>query len=133
MSISFWRILRLHASTNHIEDQAQLLRLLQIYLKGDAQAWFRDFEVQHAHQENASTLTFAIASARLIRQFQHVEDADKVWHSIQSLEQKESESVEDFLKKFNKLWEDLCIALDPEYPLQMIKKDRFIARLKATL
>ena len=37
------------------------------------------------------------------------------------------------MKKFNNLGEDLCIALDTEHPPQMIKKDRFIAGLKATL
>ena len=68
-----------------------------------------------------------------MREFQHVEDVDKVWHAIQALEQKESKSVEDFLKKFTKFWEELCKALDPEHPPEMMKKDRFLAGLKCSL
>ena len=131
--IQFLENLEVSCISNHITDQAQVLRLLQICLKGDARAWFRDMEAQNIESEHPAILTFANVSKALVKEFQHVEDADKVWHAIQVLEQKELESVEDFLKKFNKLWEDLCEALDPEHPPAMMKKDRFLAGLKPAL
>ena len=116
--VQFLENLEVSCISSHIIDQAQVLCLLQICLKGDARAWFKDLEAQNTESKHSTTLTFANVSKALVKEFQHVEDADKVWHAIQVLEQKETESVEDFLKKFNKLWEDLCKALDLEHPLK---------------
>ena len=89
-------------SNNHIVDEAQVLRLLQICLKDDAMSWFKQFEKAHVEQETAGYLTFENACKALLQEYQQVEDADKIWHAIQVLKQGEHESVEDFLKKFNK-------------------------------
>ena len=49
------------------------------------------------------------------------------------LKQGEHKSVEDFLKKFSKKWDNLCQALKPGVPPTMMKKDRWISGLKGTL
>lgn len=119
--------------SNHIVNEAQVLRLLQICLKNDARSWFQKYEKAHVEQETARDLTFEDARKALLEEYQQVEDADKIWRAIQVLKQGEHESVEDFLKKFNKIWDNLSQALKPEVPPAMMKKDRWIARLKGSL
>lgn len=69
----------------------------------------------------------------LKQEYERVEDANKIWHLVHDLKQGENESVECFVKKFVKMWEQLCKALEPEHPSAMLKKDNFIAGLNATL
>ena len=41
--VSFLENLELACISNHIEEQAQMLRVLQICLKGDARAWYEEY------------------------------------------------------------------------------------------
>lgn len=131
--LMFLKGLEVACISNHIVDEAQVLCLLQICLKDDARSWFKQFEKAHVEQETAGDLTFENACKALLQEYQQVEDADKIWHAIQVLKQGEHESVEDFLKKFNKKWDSLCQALKLEVPPAMMKKDRWIVSLKGTL
>ncbi|MCO5606142.1 hypothetical protein L7F22_060329 [Adiantum nelumboides] len=56
-----------------------------------------------------------------------------VAHSIQSLVQGESQTIEDFVKEFNELWTKWYISLGVEIPPSMLKKDRFLASLRSGL
>ena len=39
----------------------------------------------------------------------------------------------EYIERFSSLWEDLCQALEPRVPLEMMKKDRFMTGLGASL
>lgn len=52
---------------------------------------------------------------------------------VKTLRQGETQFVEHFVKQFEEVWEQLCLALTPEQPPAMMKKDSFIASLKPTL
>ena len=57
-----------------------------------------------------------------------------MWQEIQSLVQGVSQPIDDYIKKFSSLWDDMCKALRPQVPPpDMMKKDRFLAGLKNTL
>ena len=50
---------------------------------------------------------------------------------MQELKHQDNEPVESYIKKFAMLWESLCKALQPQgAPLDMMKKDRFLAGLQ---
>lgn len=55
--------------------------------------------------------------------YQRVEDLDKISHSIEGLKEGEIGSVQNFVKRFTKLWEQLCKALLLKQPLAMMKND----------
>ena len=90
--------------SNHVDAPAQMLRLLQICLKGEARTWSKTYA-------EVVPLTWNGLKEALATQFAKEEDADKVWHEIQGFKQGESESIEDYGKKFSVLWEKLCRAL----------------------
>ncbi len=119
--------------SNHIVEPASMLRLLQIFIKGDARVWLKDFEAQQQEAEPPVPVTVELIKEALKTRYQRVEDPDKVWHTIQSLKQGETEPIESFVKWFTKLWDLMCTSLWPEQPPAMMKKDSFIASLKNTL
>lgn len=119
--------------TNHIVEPASMLRLLQICIKGDARLWLPNFEAQQQAVEPPVLVTVDLVKDDFKLKYQRVEEPDKVWHAIQNLKQGEMEPIEASVKRFTKLWEQLCIALLPEQPPAMIKKDSSVAGLKATL
>lgn len=119
--------------SNHIVEPASMLRLLQICLKGNACTWLKEFEAQQATAQPPQIITVEGLKDALKHKYEQVEDADKIWHLIGDLKQGEAESVECFVKKFVKMWDQLCKALEPERPPTMLKKDSFIAGLNSTL
>ena len=120
--------------SNHVQTPAQMLQLLQIYLKGDARSWSRrhEKELQRAHPP--VPLTWDNLRQTLATHFVKVEDLDKVWHEIEGLIQGAAEPIDNYIKKFSFLWESLCQALQPQGPPpDMMKKDIFLAGLRDTL
>ncbi|MCO5604219.1 hypothetical protein L7F22_058382 [Adiantum nelumboides] len=120
--------------SNHVQAPAQMLRLLQICLKGDARAWSKSHEADLQMADPPIQVTWDILRQALTENFVRLEDPDKVWHEIQGLKQQEAEPIDDYIKKFSLLWESLCEALQPQgAPPDMMKKDRFLAGLKENL
>ena len=88
-----------------------MLCLLQICLKGDAQAWFEAFE-EALHRANPPVqLSCKNLKDGLEAKFVKMEDPNKVWQEVQELGQRDGETVNEYIKKFSSLWETLCIAL----------------------
>ena len=120
--------------SNHVHAPAQMLRLLQICLKGDARTWSKGHEEGLQKAEPPVELTLENLRQALTAQFVKTEDPDKVWQEIQELRQREAQPVNDYNKKFSLLWESFCEALQPQgAPPDMMKKDRFLAGLKENL
>ncbi|MCO5551584.1 hypothetical protein L7F22_005089 [Adiantum nelumboides] len=120
--------------SNHVQAPAQMLRLLQICLKGDARAWYKSHEAELQMADPPIQVTWDILRQALTENFVRLEDPDKVWHEIQGLKQQEAEPIDDYIKKFSLLWESLCEALQPQgAPPDMMKKDRFLVGLKENL
>ncbi|MCO5600707.1 hypothetical protein L7F22_054822 [Adiantum nelumboides] len=120
--------------SNHVQAPAQMLRLLQICLKGDARAWSRSHEEELQMADPPIQVTWDILRQALTENFVRLEDPDKVWHEIQGLKQQEAKPIDDYIKKFSLLWESLCQALQPQgAPPDMMKKDKFLAGLKENL
>ncbi|MCO5548055.1 hypothetical protein L7F22_001511 [Adiantum nelumboides] len=111
-----------------------MLRLLQICLKGDAQAWSKVLEEEYRVADPPVILTWDNLRRGLEVEFVKTEDADRVWQEVQGLVQRESEPVDDYIRKFSLAWERMCKALAPQVPPpDMMKKDRFLARLGENL
>lgn len=62
-----------------------MLRLLEIYLKGDAKTWSKTYEEGLQEANPVVPLTWDGLKQALATKFAKVEDADKVWHEIQGL------------------------------------------------
>lgn len=103
-------------------------------MKGEARTWSKTYAEGLQTANPVVPLTWNGLKDALATQFAKVEDADKVWHEIQSLKQGGAKSIEDCGRKFSVLWEKLCRALQPAAaPPDMMKKDRFMAGLCDTL
>ena len=113
--------------SNHVHAPAQMLRLLQICLKGNARTWSKGHEEGLQKDEPPVELTLENLRQALTAQFVKTEDPDKVWQEIQELRQREAQRVNDYNKKFSLLWENFCEALQPQgAPLDMMKKDKVL-------
>ncbi|MCO5614679.1 hypothetical protein L7F22_068963 [Adiantum nelumboides] len=130
----FLEKMKMACISNHVQAPAQMLRLLQICLKGDARAWSRSHEEELQMADPPIQVTWDILRQALTENFVRLEDPNKVWHEIQGLKQQEAEPIDDYIKKFSLLWESLCQALQPQgAPPDMMKKDKFLAGLKENL
>ena len=119
----------MHALANQIQDMAQRLHLLQLCLKGDVRVWSRTFE-EGLHRANPPLqLDWDNLKEALEIEFMKTEDPDKVRHEVQDLQQRKSETIDDYIRKFSLTWECLCRALEPQMALNMMKKDEFLAGL----
>ena len=76
--------------SNEIHDLVQMLRLLQLCLKGDARTWSRGHEEGLQRAEPPVHLTWENLKQALAVEFVRTEDPDKVWHEIQELRQEEA-------------------------------------------
>ena len=94
--------------SNHVHAPAQMLRLLQICLKGDARTWSKGHEEGLQKAEPPVDLR-QVLTAKFVK----TEDPDKVWQEIQELWQREAQPVNDYNKNFSFLWEKFCEALQP--------------------
>ena len=111
-----------------------MLHLLQIFLKGDVQAWSKSFEEALHRADPSVQLSWDNLKDGLEVEFVKVEDLDKVWQDVQEVRQMEGEVVNDYIKKFSYLWEDLSMALQPQVPpLDMMKKISFLVGLRDNL
>ncbi len=119
--------------SNHIVDPAQVLRLMQICVKGDARKWLKVLEAEQAAAQPPIAVTVELVKEAMKNQFRNVEDAEKTWTAIKSLQQGEAEPVESYVKRFVDMWEKLCVALGTDHPPDMMKKDRFVGSLKPNL
>ena len=68
---------------NHVDAPAQMLRLLQICLKGEARTWSKTYAEGLQGADPVVPLTWNGLKEALATQFAKEEDADKVWHEIQ--------------------------------------------------
>ena len=110
--------------------EAQMLRVLQICLKGDARASYEEY----VNGLGETPLTLNGAKRALDNRFAQGEDPDKVWHSMQKLMQGDNKSVDSYDRKFVSLWESLCRALPAgQVPPDMMKKDRFMVGLNVEM
>ena len=117
--------------SNHIQEPAQLLHLLQLCLKGDARIWSKAYEEQLGREDPPVAISWDNLREALAEEFERTKDPDKVWHEVQELKQRDNEVVEGYIKTFSMLWESLCKALQPQIaPPDMMKKDRFLAGLQ---
>ena len=69
----------------------------------------------------------------LVEEFVKEEDPKKVWQELQGMMQEEEEPIGKYIQRFSSLWEELCKALQPQVPPEMMKKDCFMTGLKASL
>lgn len=109
----FLEKMELACISNHVEAPAQVLRLLQICLKGEARAWARTYETGLQALEPPVALTLENLREALVAEFVSVVDPDKVWQEIQRLVQRNDKPIDDYIKRFSSLWEDMCRALLP--------------------
>ena len=120
--------------SNHLQAPVQMLRILQLCLKGDARAWSKAYEEELQSLDPPIAVTLEGLKEALAGRFVKIEDPDKVWQEIQVLRQGERELVDGYIKKFSSLWERLCRALQPQAsPPDMMKKDRFLLGLVESL
>ena len=96
-----------------MQAPAQMPRLLQICLKGEARAWAKAYEEGLQAFNPPIALEWEILKDALVEEYVKLEDPDKVWQEIQGLLQREGEPIEAYIKKFSSLWEDMCVALHP--------------------
>ena len=69
--------------SNHIGDEAQILRLVEaICLKDDARAWWMNFEANEARANPPRILSLARVKQALMMKFQVVEDPSMVWQEL---------------------------------------------------
>ena len=97
--------------SNHVHAPTQMLRLLQICLKGDARTWSKGHEEGLQKAEPPVELTLENLRQALTAQIVKTEDPYKVWQEIQELRQREAHPVNDYNKKFSLLWDNFCEAL----------------------
>lgn len=102
--------------SNRIQEPAQILRLLQVFLKGEARVWLKVYEAELRAQDPPVVLELVALKQALRVKFEKEEDPDKVWHEVQGLVQKEGEPVKEYIKKFSVLWVSLCRLLRPAVP-----------------
>ena len=119
--------------TNHVVDPIQSMRLLKICLKGDACKWLKSHEEGLQGAQPPIVLTLVALKEALVAEYVTEEDPEKVWQHVQETVQKEGEPVAEYIERFSSLWEDLCQALEPQVPPEMMKKDRFMTGLGASL
>ena len=119
--------------SNHIEDEAQVLRLLKLCLKDDARARWMSFEANEARANPPRFLILARVKQALMEQFKVVEDPSVVWQELSDLQQQKNEDVATFVRRFEDLWKRWCLALGEEQPPLMIKKNMFIDGLVTIL
>lgn len=131
--VAFLEQMEVACISNHIVDQAQVLRLLEICVKGDARKWLEEFRGQQAAAVPPVAVTAELIKTNIRQRFRNVEDPEETWQKVKTIKQGETELVEHFVKRFNEVWEKLCVALAPEHPPAMMKKDSFVAGLKSTL
>ena len=86
--------------TNHVLDPAQILRLIQIYLKGNARAWFKAYEEELQRVEPPLPLNLDNLKQALKEEFVKEEDSKKVWQYVQKIIQKEEEPVGEYIQRF---------------------------------
>ena len=64
--------------SNHIQEPAQLLRLLQLCLKGDARIWSKAYEEQLGREDPPLAISWDNLREALAEEFEKIEDPDKV-------------------------------------------------------
>ena len=120
----FFKNMEVACISNHIKDPTQVLRLMQICLKGDARIWLKIYDNGLKAENPLEKMIVEGLKGALVNMFKQAEDPDKVWHTVQGLIQGDMESIDVCVKKFSLLWEELCKALQPKQPPpDMMKKD----------
>ena len=64
--------------SNHIQEPAQLLRLLQLCLKGDARIWSKAYKEQLERENPPLAINWDNLQGALAEEFERTEDPDKV-------------------------------------------------------
>ena len=71
--------------SNHVGDEGQVLKLLRIFLKGDAKDWLKSFEVKEAKAVPPRFLTLDTLTEAFLERFQQVEDSSVLWQQLSDL------------------------------------------------
>ena len=77
---NFLEQMELACITNHVVNEMHVVRLIQIFLKGNARVWLRDFEAQVAADERQCVLTLDRLKTGLLERFlKTLDDPDVIW------------------------------------------------------
>lgn len=98
--VDFLEKMEVACISNHVQVPAQMLRLLQICLKGDARAWAKTYEAGLQEEDPPIKLTLENLREALAAEFVKTGDPDKIWQEIQGLVQSGGEPVGSYIKKF---------------------------------
>ena len=71
--------------SNHIQEPAQFLHLLQLCLKGDARIWSKAFEEQLGREDPPLAINWDNLRGALAEELERMKDPDKAWHEVQEL------------------------------------------------
>ena len=94
--------------SNHIQEPAQMLHLLQLCIKGDARIWSKAYEEQLSKEDPPIAISWDNLQAALAEESESIKDQGKVSHEVQELKQRDNEPIECYIKIFSMLWESLC-------------------------
>ena len=118
---------------NHVGDEGQVLKMLRIFLKGDAKDWLKSFEAKEAKAVPPRFLTLDRLTKAFLERFQQVEDSSVLWQQLSELRQERRQDVDDFLHVFIGLWDHWCFSLSSEAPPNFAKKGLFMNGLLPAL
>ena len=68
--------------SNHIQEPAQMLRLLQLCMKGDARICSKAYEEQLGREDLPVAISWDNLRAALAQEFERTKGPDKVWHEV---------------------------------------------------
>ena len=81
----FLEKLEIACITNHVVIEEQVLKLLKIFLKGDARTWLKAFEAKEGKHGPPRIVTLDRLKEALLEAFQPIEDASMLWEEFQEL------------------------------------------------
>ena len=83
--VDFLEKLEIACITNQVVIEEQVLKLLKIFLKGDARTWLKEFEAKEGKQVPPRVVTLDKLKEALLEAFQPIEDANVLWKELEEL------------------------------------------------
>ena len=80
--VDFLEKLEIACITNHVVIEEQVLKLLKIFLKGDARTWLKAFEAKEGKHVPPRNVTLDRLKEALLEAFQPIEDASVLWEEL---------------------------------------------------
>ena len=94
---SFLEQMEIACITNHVLDPTQIICLIQIFLKGNEQAWFKYYEEGLQRANPPLPLNLGNLKQALVEEFVKEKDPEKVWQDKQETIQKKEEPLGDYV------------------------------------